>query len=516
MTRSPHLPLLALTLALAGCPEQRPVPRGESRPPQASIVAGDVGTPEVLSLRRPAGPEWFAVYIAGKKAGWSSSELVRERRGGKEVLVARERMFLKVKAEGKPVERGQEEERVFEARAGGRLLGFTTRFTGDGGERTLTGTCAKDRCTVRIEEPGRAPEERVLEVTETIDQADPARLAAARHGVVKGQTIETLRLRVKEQEDLFVGREKMVRPGIEQDVSVVNEQEVGDRLPAEYRIADDGRVLEVRQGEAFVAMPEPESRARNLEDVDLPVVGRVDLPRPLPSDVPGSITYELAGLPRPFWKDSERQRFEPVKGEVARLTVTARAPAAADPARDTPLAQAGKGAEPRDLAPTGSVDSDAPEIVALARQVAGDAPGVYAAARRVNDHVFKILQTTLGASHDRASAVLRAGTGDCTEHALLAVAMLRALGIPAREVYGLVYSRMGGVDGLYWHDWVEVRSGGEWIALDPTFGQPVADATHIALSGSDRSEAIGLIAALKVVGIEVHDPAAPKPGGKRK
>jgi transglutaminase-like putative cysteine protease len=512
------LPLLALAAAvLPGCPEERSSSRGESRPPQATIAAGEVGAPDVLTLRRPPGPEWFGVYIAGKKAGWSRSQLSRELRDGKDVLVTEETLFLKVKAEGKLVQRGQEEERIFEARPGGRLLSFTTRFTGDGGERTLRGTCGRDRCTVRIETPGRAPEERVLQVTETAEQADPARLAAARRGVVRGHLIESLRLRVKEQEDVFVGREKMVRPGVEEEVSVVHEQEVGDRLPVEYRIADDGRVLEARQGEAFVALPEPEARAQSLEDVDLPVLGRVALPRPLPADVPGVITYELTGLPRPFWRDTERQRFEPARGEAVRLTVTARLPAAADPAHDTPVAQAAKGADPRDLAPTGSVDADAPEIVALAKQVAGDARGVYAAAVRINQYVFATLRTTLGASHDRASDVLRAQTGDCTEHALLAVALLRALGIPAREVYGLVYSRMGGVDGLYWHDWVEIRSGGEWIAIDPTYGQPVADATHIALSGSDRSEAIGLIAALKVTAVEVRDPGSARtPGGKKR
>ena len=122
----------------------------------------------------------------------------------------------------------------------------------------------------------------------------------------------------------------------------------------------------------------------------------------------------------------------------------------------------------------------------------------------------------LGASHDRASDVLRAGTGDCTEHAVLAVAMLRALGVPAHEVYGLVYARMGGTDGLYWHAWVEVRSAGEWIAIDPTFGQAVADATHLAFSGSERSDVVGLIAGLVVTDVVVRDPGPARPPGAKR
>ncbi len=512
MPRPVPLLVLALVAPLAGCPEQRS--RAEvKRPPQATIAASSGGVPDVLTLRRPAGPEYFGFYVGGKKAGWLRSDVTRELRDGQDVLVARETMVLKVKTDGRPVERRQEEERIFEARPGGRLLSFTADMRGDGGDRLLRGTCAADRCTVRIESPGRAPMERVLEVTVPSEQADPARLAAARRTTVRGAVIETLRIKVKQMETSFVRREKLVRGGAEQEVSVVAEQEVGDRMPLEYRIADDGRVLDIRQGDGLVVLPEPEARATSLEEVDLPLLGRVALPRPLPSDVPATITYDLAGLPRPFWTNSERQRFEAGPDGTARLTVTARAPAAADPSRDTPLAQAGRGADPADLAATGAVDSDAPEIVALAREVAGDAPGAYAAAKRLNEHVHRLLTTTMGASQDRASDVLRARQGDCSEHALLTVALARALGIPAREVYGLVYSRMGGQEGLYWHDWVEIRSAGEWIAIDPTFGQPVADATHIALSGGDRSEVGGLLTALKVTAVEVHPlPGAPERG----
>jgi transglutaminase-like putative cysteine protease len=516
MKRSPAL-LLTL-FALTACPEERP-PRGELRPPQAQISAGPASLPDVLSLRRPAGAEYFGLYIGGKKAGYIRSELTRERRDGKDVLVSRQLMTLRTKADGKPADRTLDDERIFEARASGRLLSFTTAIKGDGGDRTLHGTCTRDRCTVRVEEPGRDTEERVFPLVVMTEQADPARLAAARRGIVRGKDIEPLRLRARDMEVAYTGREKLVRGGAEEEVSVVTEQEVGDRLPYEYRIADDGRILELRMGEGVVVLPESETHAQQLEEVDLPRLGRVALPRPLPSEVPATIVYELSGLPKAFWADSERQRFQAADAGRVRLTVTARAPAAADPARDTPLAAAARGAEAKDLAPTGSVDSDAPEIVALARQVAGDAPGAYAAARRLSDHVHSLLTTKMGASLDRASDVLRAKAGDCTEHAVLTVALARALGIPAREVYGLVYSRMGGQDGLYWHDWVEIRSGGEWIALDPTFGQPVADATHIALSGRDSEEVGGLLTVLKVTNVEIP-PSAARPsvrpaGGKK-
>ena len=44
---------------------------------------------------------------------------------------------------------------------------------------------------------------------------------------------------------------------------------------------------------------------------------------------------------------------------------------------------------------------------------------------------------------------------------------------------GLVYSERH--RGFLYHTWVESWDGDNWQAIDPTFGQEHADATHIAL-----------------------------------
>jgi hypothetical protein len=59
---------------------------------------------------------------------------------------------------------------------------------------------------------------------------------------------------------------------------------------------------------------------------------------------------------------------------------------------------------------------------------------------------------------------------------------------------------------------VEIRSAGEWIPLDPTFGQSVADASHIALGGGDRVDTVGLLGALAVAEVEVKEQ--PRAGGR--
>ena len=57
---------------------------------------------------------------------------------------------------------------------------------------------------------------------------------------------------------------------------------------------------------------------------------------------------------------------------------------------------------------------------------------------------------------------------------MLYVALARALGLPARTAAGVVYVR----GRFYYHAWPEVWLG-QWVAVDPTFGQFPADASHL-------------------------------------
>jgi transglutaminase-like putative cysteine protease len=72
--------------------------------------------------------------------------------------------------------------------------------------------------------------------------------------------------------------------------------------------------------------------------------------------------------------------------------------------------------------------------------------------------------------------VLEVRKGDCNEHTSLYTALARAAGIPTKICIGVVYK-----DGLfYYHAWPAVYLDG-WRPMDPTFGQDLADATHIKI-----------------------------------
>src|SRR5580704_6220085 len=87
-----------------------------------------------------------------------------------------------------------------------------------------------------------------------------------------------------------------------------------------------------------------------------------------------------------------------------------------------------------------------------------------------------------------AAEVARTLQGDCTEHAVLLAAMLRARNIPSKIVVGLVYieplSSFGG------HMWTEALIGDHWVPLDATLGNGEAGigAAHIKLGESSFAD----------------------------
>ncbi|MGD0585549.1 MAG: transglutaminase-like domain-containing protein [Oryzomonas sp.] len=142
-------------------------------------------------------------------------------------------------------------------------------------------------------------------------------------------------------------------------------------------------------------------------------------------------------------------------------------------------AEQAKAATPREdyLKPAEKIESDAPEIVAKAKELA--------AGRKGSEEIVKALASwTSDWLHDTvddgggAVASFKSRNGNCQTHARLYTALARAAGIPTRFVSGLVY--LDGKGFLY-HSWAESLLNGRWVAIDPTYDQVPADPTHLKL-----------------------------------
>ena len=142
------------------------------------------------------------------------------------------------------------------------------------------------------------------------------------------------------------------------------------------------------------------------------------------------------------------------------------------------------------------LEVDHREIVALAERIADGSRDPRAVAQRINKWVYDSIRKEVTVGIPSALHVLHTRVGDCNEHAQLFVALARAAGVPARIATGLAY-----VDGkFYYHAWPEVMLRG-WVAVDPTFGQFPADASHLrfVIGGLGRqAELLRLVGGLTI------------------
>ena len=83
-----------------------------------------------------------------------------------------------------------------------------------------------------------------------------------------------------------------------------------------------------------------------------------------------------------------------------------------------------------------------------------------------------------------ASVILQNRAGDCTEHSILTAALLRAAGIPARCVTGVIMAEefSGRRNVFVYHMWVEAYYGGRWILTDSTTPEDVHLNRYIAFA----------------------------------
>jgi transglutaminase-like putative cysteine protease len=489
-TLSALLPLLLIPLRVAAAQPQ-PTPAAAQAPAEL---------PAVLRAKRPTGGEWYGLYILGKKAGFAFSELRAGEWNGQKVIIERSDVTLRAAIEGKPMERSIREERYYEPKDGGRLLGFRVVKSGDGGEETLIGAVRPDGISLTRVRPGIPDEKRELPATrEVVEDSDAPRMVTLSRKTREGALLDLEdTLKDKKTTTTLEGEGTYLVAGVTVPVLRTRTLEEPEQLAVITTLAADGRALEIKYGDVMTAKAEGELDAKQLDKVDLFSLTRVVLPSKVPSSVrnpPAKLTWSIGGLPKAFWVETARQHYEAASDGTVRLTIKSRLPSAkakrpVTAGNDPDLAKA--------LEPTLAVESDAPAIRETAQRVVGGEADAWKAAKKLNLFVNGYLEKVYGASSDRATDVLKARKGDCTEHSLLLTALARAVGIPARRVDGLVYMESTDkVPALYWHEWVEVFVG-EWIAIDPTFGQTVADPTHIAFGNEGRTDTAGLIGQLKI------------------
>jgi transglutaminase-like putative cysteine protease len=118
------------------------------------------------------------------------------------------------------------------------------------------------------------------------------------------------------------------------------------------------------------------------------------------------------------------------------------------------------------LQATVTLQSDHHDIINLSKRLRRNEKDACTLIASFNHYVYTFLEKKPTATFSNALETLHAGYGDCGEHSALLAALLRACGIPARVVLGLLYVEQK--KAYFYHSQVMAFSD-EWIFADPTW-----------------------------------------------
>lgn len=122
-----------------------------------------------------------------------------------------------------------------------------------------------------------------------------------------------------------------------------------------------------------------------------------------------------------------------------------------------------------------------PEILKLSQTLAQNENKITAVENFVYSHIN---HKTTGIPLLQANNILKNRSGDCTEHTVLAISLLRSLKIPARALVGmvLVNEYRGAKNVFVFHMWAEAYYNKTWILVDATSPGPKRHERYIAFA----------------------------------
>jgi len=452
----------------------------------SSVIALDVITEEGVR----ASNEWFGIYQQGRNVGYAHTQTIPEA----ETYHLFEESEMEILALGS-VQRVRTVINSYTTR-NFLLKYFDFTMQSDLTTMKIKGAVLKNKLVLDIETGGQTR-------TEKIQLARPPYLspnikpAILLLGLETGKTYrfplfnpatmstEEATISIESKERIKIGR-------TEQTIYKLKESFQG--METTSWVSQDGVTIKEESALGYMLLNESRTNAMK-RDKGGPVIDILSLTM-IPADpIKGSsqVTYlraRLKGVPlQGFQLDNDRQTL---KEDVIEIRKEDHPAAYRLPYSGKELADY--------LLPNALIQSDDKKIMEQTARILSGEKNAYEAAKKLNDWVYNALTKKPVVSIPSALEVLNQREGDCNEHTALFTALARAAGIPTRMAAGIVYVE----NGFYYHAWPEVWVG-TWMAVDPTFNQFPADATHIrfATGNLDRqSDIIKLVGKLKVEVLE--------------
>ncbi len=443
------------------------------------FLAAAAQAQDTTTASAPPDELWYSVRLDGRKVG----ELNQRRRVDADGVRTEQILRLEIERDGQPLQVIAEQLTLESVE--GRPLQFRNRMNMGGSQVDIDGEVDSDITRLRIAQGDRVTEQRQPWPPGAL-LAEGQRLAAIRGGAAPGTRYRFL------QFDLDALRALAV------DVEVLGEQQV--ELPGGVET-----LLALRQtisvdGVSVVADLWLDRSDFSTRRMRLPMLGsHLDAMAcsrecAAAANQPGDLLLATSvAAPRAL---SLRERSGVLR---YRIGVEGAAPTAVDLPGQQREALAGgwqididpRGGDqgppqPADLQPSRWLQSDDPELTALAGRIVGRARSDRDRMRRLERGVSEHIATkSLRIGYASALEASRLAEGDCTEHALLLAALGRAIGIPTRVASGLAYvTQLSGRASMFVpHAWVYAWIDGRWQGFDAALSQ--FGSGHLALDVGD-------------------------------
>lgn len=448
-------------------------------------------TREVMALERDRRVEYQSIYFKDDKIGYVENQFLPQ--DDQTLRIKQQaRMQLMISGQNHPVELD------LDALLGSQsdLISFEFSFTSPFYRMRADGTVNGETVTFELDTGNNVIRDQVV-------LEGPPRLSTSRRSYLLSQDIgEGEKLKIpwfdpfsltgKESVIEYKGKEKVLINDRVYNLHRFTENFGGARLNS--WLDDDGLVIKEESPAGFVFIKEPEFKAKSMVTSE---EGRSDLLASVAVEVTGEM-FDLATktdaryrieLPEEieFALDSGRQSFD---DQILRVVKEDLSSLGSEP---------GICAEAQEqLLASPYIQAGAPEIIEQSQALTRDQTDDLEKVKRLAEWVYTNLEKRPVIGIPDALSTLKAGIGDCNEHASLFAALSRAAGIPTTIAVGVVYHKQA----FYYHAWNEVCVGGQWISLDTTTNQLPADLSHLKFIEGELQEQIKIGALINNLQIE--------------
>ncbi|MHC4118777.1 MAG: transglutaminase-like domain-containing protein [Planctomycetota bacterium] len=440
--------------------------------------------------------EYFAVFLEGKKAGYSKHERVVSE--GK--VTSSQELDLNFSRGGVPV-RAAVTERMYETLAG-KPLGFDSILDTALMKMETSGAIQPDGKLAVISRSAGVEQKSVIEWPRDALMSEGLRLLQEAKGLEQGteyscrafepsmQLVVDLKTLVGTKEPVDLLGRVVTLTEVTTTISMPGMGEISSKsyLDDDFKL-QKGVTPFMGLSMELVACPKEFALGKN-DVVELIDKMFIDSPVALKHlESVESITYHLDPV------EGAKMTIPPNDSQHVRMAADGKVIMTVKPvAASSGITFPYKGDEPaalEALEPTQFVQSDHEKIIELARRAVGKTKDAAKAVDKIEAFVSDyVADKNLSVGYASAVEVAASKQGDCTEHAVLTAALCRAIGIPAQVVTGLAYvgEWRGLESGFGGHAWNQAYVGGKWIGLDAAFrgaGRGGYDAGHIALAAGN-------------------------------